>query len=555
MLSRRALLRYASATAIGSPLVLAACGIGSGPGRASPTAASRSALSGGLKLPTYVPFQGPKPDLEETPSGVPPAYSAYPRNPVKTVSAPVGKGEDVTLSGKFIGQPVTPLEQNVAWQEMNKQVGANLKFMMYPNADYPTRLQTLIAGNQLPDIFVEQFQASTMQSEPEFLESQCADLTLFLAGDAIKDYPNLANLPSYAWPTMVFNGKIFAVPRVKGGLAGPNGTSMYVSGKLFDQVGYSSLSFKNIDDFTAALKAMSNPAQGVYALGGTGNVTPHWWFLQCFGAPNQWRNDAGKLTKDWETDEYKAALAYYRALWDAGLVHPDTPAGGPANGFYAGRYAMWPNSFIAFDAAWASAVALDPEFKPRIITPFSADGKVKPAYFTGLGQAGRAALKKTTPERVKEFLGILNYFAAPFGSQEYLLLYFGVEGTDWNWDAAGNPKQTPQGLKDVLTTNLWFPFVTPPDALFAPALGDYVKVARQAQLESYAIALPNPIVGAYSKTDASQGTGLSQKMADLVSGIAYGRESIAALDQGVRDWRTSGGDQIRSEYEATLQAA
>ena len=70
----------------------------------------------------------------------------------------------------------------------------------------------------------------------------------------------------------------------------------------------------------------------------------------------------------------------------------------------------------------------------------------------------------------------------------------------------------PQGAKDVLTTNLWFPFVTPPDALFAPALGDYVKVARQAQVESYAIALPNPIVGAYSKTDASQGTSLSQRL-------------------------------------------
>src|SRR5260370_1172074 len=126
MLSRRALLRYAAASAVGSPLLVAACGIGSGPAAASPTAASRSAL----------------------------------------------------------------------------------------------------------------------RSEPEFLESQCADLTPFLAGDAIKEYPNLANLPAYAWPTMVFNGKIFAVPRVKGGLAGPNGTSMYVSGKVFDQVGYGNLSFK-----------------------------------------------------------------------------------------------------------------------------------------------------------------------------------------------------------------------------------------------------------------------------------------------------------------------
>jgi putative aldouronate transport system substrate-binding protein len=560
--SRRGLLQVALAGAVASPLVQAACSFGPPQNRAAPTAASRNELTGGLKLPTYMPFQGPKPDMEGNSAGVPPAYSAYPKGPIKTISTPVGKGEDVTLSGKFIGQPVTPFDQNVAWQEMNKQVGANLKFMMYPNADYPTRLATLIAGGQLPDIFVEQFQASTMQSEPEFLESQCADLTPYLAGDAIKDYPNLANLPSYAWPTMVFNGKIFGVPRVKGGLAGPNGTSLLACGKLFDQAGFGELKFANTDEFTRALKAITDPNKGVFGLGGTGTaasgtgtITPHWWFLQCFGAPNQWRNDNGKLARDWETDEYKAALAYFRSLWDAGLIHPDTPAGGPPNGFYAERYALWPNSFIAFDSAWASAVAQDPDFKPRIITPFSADGKTKPAYFTGLGQSGRAALRKASPDRVKELLGILNYFTAPFGSQEYLLLYFGVEGADWSWDASGNPKQTPQGAKDVLTTNLWFPFVTPPDALYAPALGDYVNVARQAQVESYAMARQNPIVGLYSKTDASQGTSLSQKISDTVAGVAYGRDPLSAFDQAVRDWRTGGGDQIRSEYEAALQAA
>jgi putative aldouronate transport system substrate-binding protein len=472
----------------------------------------------------------------------------------------VGNGDDVSLSGKFIGTPVTPVEQNAAWQAMNKELGVNLKFQMYPNADYPTRLQTLIAGNQLPDIFVEQFQASTMQSEPEFLESQCADLTPYLAGDAVKDYPNLANLPSYAWQTMVFNGKIFAVPRVKGGLSGPNGTSLWVNGKLFDRAGFGSLSFKNIVEFTAALKAITNPSKSVWGLGGTGNgtgagSTPQWWFLQCFGAPNQWRNDGGKLTRDWETEEYKAALAYMRGLWDAGLIHPDTPTSTNTNQFYGEQHAAYPNSFIAFDSGWTSALALDPDFKPRIITPFSADGSVKPAYFTGLGQAGRAALRKAPPERVKELLGILNYFTAPFGSQEYLLLYFGAQGVDWNMDDHGNPRQTGQGQKDVLTTNLWFPFVTPPDALYAPALGDYVNVLRQAEIESYAMTLPNPIVGAYSRTDASQGTSLTQRITDTIVGIAYGREKISALDQAVKDWRSNGGDQIRAEYEATLQAA
>jgi putative aldouronate transport system substrate-binding protein len=476
------------------------------------------------------------------------------------VPGPIGNGEDVTLSGKFIGPPVPPVDQNAAWQEVNKQLGFNLKFEMYPNADYPTRLQTLIASNQLPDIFVEQFQASTMQSEPEFLESQCADLTPYLAGDAIKNYPNLANLPSYAWPTMVFNGKIFAVPRVKGGLSGPNGTSLWVSGKLFDQVGLGNLTFKNTDEFTASLKAITNPAQGVWGLGGTGNgtgagTTPHWWFLQCFGAPNQWRNDNGKLTRDWETEEYKAALAYFRSLWDAGLIHPDTPGGTNTNQFYAENYAAWPNSFIAFDSGWTSALAIDPAFKPRIITPFSADGTIKPRYFTGLGQSGRAAMRKTSPERIKQLLGILNFFTAPFGSREYLLLYFGVQGVDWTMDDKGNPRQTPQGAREVLTTNLWFPFVTPPDALYAPALSDYVDILRQAEIESYAMALPNPIVGVYSKTDASQGTALNQRITDTVVGIAYGRQNLSALDQAVSDWRTNGGDQIRSEYEAALQAA
>lgn len=97
--------------------------------------------------------------------------------------------------------------------------------------------------------------------------------------------------------------------------------------------------------------------------------------------------------------------------------------------------------------------------------------------------------------------------------------------------------------------------MSPPDALYNPPLGEYVKVARQAQLESYAIALPNPVVGLYSKTDASQSTALTQKISDAVAGIAYGRESLSTLDQVVKDWRTEGGDQIRAEYEQALQSA
>ena len=50
---------------------------------------------------------------------------------------------------------------------------------------------------------------------PQFLQASCADLTPYLAGDAVKDYPNLAAYPTNSWKPMVFNGAIYAVPNVR----------------------------------------------------------------------------------------------------------------------------------------------------------------------------------------------------------------------------------------------------------------------------------------------------------------------------------------------------
>ena len=48
----------------------------------------------------------------------------------------------------------------------------------------------------------------------EFLDSQCADLTPYLSGDAVKEYPNLAAIPTFAWKNSgcAYNGKIYMWP-------------------------------------------------------------------------------------------------------------------------------------------------------------------------------------------------------------------------------------------------------------------------------------------------------------------------------------------------------
>ena len=44
-------------------------------------------------------------------------------------------------------------------------------------------------------------------------------------------------------------------------------------------------------------------------------------------------------------------------------------------------------------------------------------------------------------------------------------------------------------------------------------------------------------------------------MNDGLLDIILGRSELSTFDQLVRDWRSQGGDQIRSEFEQGLQAA
>ena len=116
----------------------------------------------------------------------------------------------------------------------------------------------------------------------------------------------------------------------------------------------------------------------------------------------------------------------------------------------------WQDTAIA-PTGWAAYGALDvgrlalklnPPVKVRALRPFSADGS-KPIWHQSQGVNGMTAIKKATPERVKGLLADLNYFAAPFGSQEYHLLNFGVKEVDSTYDAQNNPVPTPKGMEDV----------------------------------------------------------------------------------------------------------
>jgi putative aldouronate transport system substrate-binding protein len=552
---RRFITRSSELTAVALTLpLLAACGVVPRP--SAPPGAAGSVNSGKVKTPSYVAIQdGPKPDLPGRADGVDAGYFNFPRTLFKSVKEAPGKGEEVILMTNLIQGAVIPLEQNSAWQAVNKDMAVTVRQRLYGSGDYRTGLNTTIAGGDLPDTLYNN-PTNYIANLPSFLQAQCADLTSYIGGDAVKDYPNLANIPTPCWAETVFNGAIYAVPVPRA----PFLNAFLVRQDVVDQAQLEAP--KSAEDFKKYLMAVTRPQQNRFGLAaatppafGLGSQAP---LLMIFGAPNNWALDkSGKLVKDFETEEFRAAVGFARDLWSSGVFHPDTRT---LNGttlstaLRGGQTVVASHSFGALIAQWPLLAAENPAARLRVIHPFSADGKSKPIYHTGPSNFGMSFIKKGSADRVKLLLRVLNYIASPFASQEWALLNYGVEGAHYARDAQGIPVLTEKGKAEVVST--WKYITNNPQVLFSPYRSEEYATDIQEDEKSLAdVAIADPTLGLFSPTYSAQRATLDQAMSDGVADIVVGRGQLSDLETLVADWRTNGGDKARAEYLEAIAAA
>jgi putative aldouronate transport system substrate-binding protein len=536
--------------------LLAACGLAPRPagGGAAGTAATGGGTSSKGHTPAYIPVQGgPPADVPARADGVDAGYFKFPPTLFKSVKDAPGHGEDVTLMTNLIQGAVVALDQNSAWQAVNKDMGLTVRQRLYGSGDYRNGLNTTIAGGDLPDTLYNSPQ-KYIPNLPSFLQAQCADLTPYIGGDAVKDYPNLANIPTPCWAEAISGGANYGVPVPRA----PFLNAFLVRQDLADQAQLPAP--VSADEFKKFLVTLTNPQQNHFGLAasqgfGLLSQAP---LLMVFGAPNNWRMDqSGKLLKDYETDEYRATVSYARELWAAGVFHPDcrTLTGTTlSTALRGGQGAVASHSFGALIAQWALLASENPDARLRVIHPFSADGNAKPIYHTGPSNFGITYVKKSDPERVKLLLRVLNYIASPFGSREWALLNYGVEGVHYNRSADGVPVLTDKGKNEVLST--WKYITNNPEVLFDPNRSQQYATDIQSDEKAMAdVAISDPTLGFYSPTYAAQQALLDQALNDGVSDIVIGRSDLSALDGLVRDWRTNGGDKARAEYQDAIAAA
>jgi len=518
---------------------------------AKPTTAT---ASGGAPLPTFVAAQVPAPDLPGNDQGLPPAYFSMPKNLVQSVRKTPGNGSNVDVLVWTFFPPATPMAQSAAWQAVNAALNATLNLNIVGAPDYGAKVATVVSSGSLPDILFYP-PSSLIPDFATFLESQMADLTPFLGGDAVKDYPNLANIPTYAWQGTLFKNKIYGVPLIQSRFFGCEFARL----DMMQAAGVSQP--KNSDDLTNFMKALTDPQANHWGLGvvsgPSGNTfgsNAYGWFPQIFGAPNGWAVDgSGKFTKDIETDAFKQSVAYERDLIAAGTFSPNSPFNQASadqdflKGGAAVHVAIWPlYPYFAGQLGGSS--------KLTYLLPFAHDGG-KAQYYFGPGNLGINLLKKASSDRIQELLRVLDYLAAPFGSQEYLSLHYGTPNVDYALGPDGNPVLTDQGKAELPGGGPWNITGSPAFFYSDTHSEEYGRVMYESAAAVVPVGVADPTVGLFSPTFSSKNAALQQMLADRLEAMFFGRAPLSDFDQMVADWRSQGGDQVRSEFEQVFAAA
>ncbi|MBZ3904127.1 MULTISPECIES: extracellular solute-binding protein [Streptomyces] len=543
--SRRSFLAstaVAAAVVAGGVPLLSACG-GSQEGRKEGTTSGKDAQK---ILPTFVASSVVAPDLPAK-NGAPAGFTqAIATADLKTsVPKKLGSGGGLKVMSPFWGTP--PKGGNPYYKAMNEAVGVEVTWQNQDGVTYDQKLGAVLASSDIPDVVVVPGW-NLMGKIPSAINAKFADLGPYLSGDKVKEYPNLAAVPSEAWQRGIFGGQLRAIP-----MPAPYVTDiapMYRK-DLFDKKGYSVPT--SPDEFLSWAKEATDAKSKVWACDDM-----KWTAFNIFSVfPGSdkalwWNMVDGKLVNRVETDEYLEALEWTRKLYAADVVHPDAvsgKAGGDArNRFTAGQSLVFNGNISGWWGSVSEQATQNPDFEMGAFDIFGPDGgdpslwAVQPAnIFTFIS-------KKASAQQIKDFLALCNYCAAPYGTKEFMLTAYGVEGTDYDVKK-GLPVKTTTGVNEV---NGAYDYTGNPAPYTAyPDFPEVTKGMVEWMQRMGAFTEKTSFFG-LTVTEPNRWTNLADNFEQLEDDVVRGRKKISDVQQAVSDWKSKGGDGLRDWYKKLL---
>lgn len=508
-----------AATLSGVALAGAAVSSCSSPNSEAPKAGQNQKV----ELPSYVPFAGIKPDYPPTEAGVQAAYASYPTERVRVYSDKPGTGGRVWADGIITLLP-KPLRENRYWQDMNDRLNVTMDFQMSTAENHTAKLATTMAGGDLPDFVTIRTSIGELPNTPNILKASFADLTEYLSGDAVKNYPSLAAIPPWPWKSCVFSGGIRALPIARPTFSGvPCVRSDLAKAKGLNY------KVKSAEEYMELCRGLTEPKNNKWALAAPLN---HMTDVQnWFGCPNWWAEDNGKFTCVYVTENFQQALVFMNDLYKAGVWHPDAFSATSAiarTWLINGTISILSTGASTYLAVVKEGRELDPGYDLDYIPPFDVHGGPgELAIAPGCPQV--VAIKAGPKKRVEELLRIADWLAAPFGTEENTAKQWGIEGHNFQFEN-GQPVIIKE--KELETT---VPFKTissndPP--IYWPDFPDRVVSQYQREVQFYENVRPDASVGLYSDAKAKLWPTVTRNLNGAVLDVITGRKNV-------QDWKAA----------------
>ncbi|WP_406468132.1 extracellular solute-binding protein [Streptomyces hirsutus] len=544
--SRRSFLASAAvataAVAGGMPL-LAACG-GADGGSREGTTSSKDAKD---ILPAFVAGSVVTPDIASKNGSAVGFTGKLDLAGLKTsVPKKLGKGGKVTVMAPFWGSP--PKGDNAYYTAMNDLIGVDVAWQNQDGNTYDQKLGAVLASSDVPDVVV--IPGWNMGGKiPSAITSKFADLGPYLSGDKVKEYPNLAAIPTDAWQRSIFGGRLRGLPMPASYVTN---IVPYYRKDVFDEEGYDIPA--STDEFMALAKDATNAKAKRWACGDM-----KWTAFNAFGVPSGqekplgWIEEGGELVYRAELEQYLEALEWTRKLFAAGVVHPDFKLGksqatDPGTKFAAGEFLIYNNDISSWYGLTAAQATQNPDFEIWGMDIFGHDGGDPTLYATQPANIFAFVSKKASEAVVRDTLAVANVTAAPYGTKEFMLTNYGVEGTHYSVED-GVPVKNDTGNNHVV--NAYVMVASPAPTIAHPDFADIAKGQVEWQQRMGAFTRKTPFYG-MQITEPSRLTSLSNDFEQLEDDIVRGHKKIGDMQQAVSDWKSKGGDKLRDWYRKIL---
>ncbi|QSB16400.1 extracellular solute-binding protein [Natronosporangium hydrolyticum] len=546
--SRRRFLTMAglgAAAALGGGTLLSGCGRDPEAGGAA-TQLDRLAD----QLPTHQPLDLVTPDLVVPPPAAS-AFTRYPSELTRAITEQPGRGGPPIQATTLYWGPTPPGSGRNAYLDTinDERLGVTCQFSIQDGNTYDEPLTAMLAARDVPDVLVV---PSWNTNVPRFSDAASllfADLSEYLSGDQVLDFPMLATLPTDQWQHCFWGERLRAVPFVNDN---PFGWVLFHRADLFGPMGLGLPT--TAEELYEIGREVTDPGNNVWAFNDI------WRYVKMvFGVPNDEEgysiNSAGEVVHEVETEEYAAALEFARRLFDEGLIHPDSvadPSTDPKPSFASGQVMFMQDGLGAWRGMQLEEQRATSGFDMQAVPVFAHDGGApvvygggEPIFYTfikeGLGE-----------DRVREILGVLNWCAAPFGTEEWEERQHGFEGVHFDERAEDGTPVNNDTFHDEYAEQFTFLSGRNPVQIGSPEIPGWVE--SYAEWASQAAPhIPENPWAAFKLEQPAAMSQARQFLEDTEHDLLRGRRDLSDLDDVIAQWRRTGGDRGRDFLAGALE--